>query len=59
MNKKFIFKDKNLNSSLTVQEAGLHNNANIFVVQMGGITGGGPLYNNEINIKFYKIFKNL
>ena len=37
--KKFIFNAKNLNPSLTVAEAGLTNNANIFVVATKGIKG--------------------
>ena len=37
--KKFIFNAKNLAPSLTVAEAGLTNNANIFVVATKGIKG--------------------
>jgi len=58
MTKKFIFNAKNLDFSLTVIEAGLTNNANIFVVQTDGIKGaGGSWYNKEINIKFIKSSK--
>ena len=37
--KKFIFNAKNLNTSLSVSEAGITNNANIFVVATKGIKG--------------------
>ena len=37
--KKFIFNAKNLTPSLTVAEAGITNNANIFVVATKGIKG--------------------
>ena len=37
--KKFIFNAKNLNTSLSVAEAGITNNANIFVVATKGIKG--------------------
>ena len=37
---KFIFNAKALNPSLTVAEAGLNNNSNIFVVETNGIRGG-------------------
>ena len=37
---KFIFNAKALNPSITVAEAGLHNNDNIFVVETEGIRGG-------------------
>ena len=37
--KKFIFNAKNLNLSLTVAEADITNNANIFVVTTKGIKG--------------------
>ena len=37
--KKFIFNAKNLNASLSVAEAGITNNANIFVVATKGIKG--------------------
>ena len=37
--KKFIFNAKNLNASLSVAEAGLTNNANIFVVTTQGVKG--------------------
>ena len=37
--KKFIFNAKNLAPSLTVAEAGITNNANIFVVATKGIKG--------------------
>ena len=37
--KKFIFNAKNLSPSLTVAEAGITNNANIFVVATKGIKG--------------------
>ena len=58
MTKKFIFNAKKLDFSLTVIEAGLTNNANIFVVQTDGIKGaGGSWYNKEINIKFIKSSK--
>ena len=39
--KKFIFNANALNQSVTVAEAGLNNNANIFVVSTDGIKGGG------------------
>ena len=57
--KKFIFNAKNLNPSLTCEEAGLTRNVNIFVVATKGIKGaGGVWYMKEINIKFIKISKN-
>ena len=37
--KKFIFNAKNLNADLSVAEAGITNNANIFVVATKGIKG--------------------
>ena len=37
--KKFIFNAKQLNMSLTVGEAGLTDNANIFVVTTRGVKG--------------------
>ena len=37
--KKFIFNAKNLNTTLSVAEAGITNNANIFVVATKGIKG--------------------
>ena len=37
--KKFIFNARNLNTSLSVAEAGITNNANIFVVATKGIKG--------------------
>ena len=37
--KKFIFNAKQLNESLSVSEAGLTNNANIFVVTTRGVKG--------------------
>ena len=37
--KKFIFNAKLLNQDLSVAEAGLHNNSNIFVVATKGIKG--------------------
>ena len=37
--KKFIFNAKNLSPSLTVAEAGIANNANIFVVTTKGVKG--------------------
>ena len=37
--KKFIFNAKNLNANLSVAEAGITNNANIFVVATKGIKG--------------------
>ena len=37
--KKFIFNAKNLSEELTVSEAGIANNANIFVVATKGIKG--------------------
>ena len=37
--KKFIFNAKNLNQSLTIEEAGITNNGNIFVVTTQGIKG--------------------
>ena len=37
--KKFIFNAKNLNASLTLSEAGITNNANIFVVTTKGVKG--------------------
>ena len=37
---KFIFNAKALNPSITVAEAGLSNNCNIFVVETAGIRGG-------------------
>ena len=37
--KKFIFNAKNLNQSLTVGEAGITNNGNIFVVTTHGVKG--------------------
>ena len=37
--KKFIFNAKNLSPTLTVSEAGITNNANIFVVATKGIKG--------------------
>ena len=37
--KKFIFNAKQLNESLSVAEAGLSNNANIFVVTTRGVKG--------------------
>ena len=41
--KRFIFNAKNLNQVLTVAEAKLTLNANIFVVSTKGITGGGGI----------------
>ena len=56
--KKFIFNAKALNFDLTVAEAGLSNDANIFVVTTKGIKGaGGDWYEKEINIKFIKSSK--
>lgn len=40
--KKFVFNAKNLNQSLTVAEAGLINDSNIFVVRNGVKGAGGP-----------------
>ena len=37
--KKFIFNAKNLSPSLSLAEAGINNNANIFVVETKGIKG--------------------
>ena len=37
--KKFIFNAKNLDQSLTVAQAGINNNSNIFVVTTQGIKG--------------------
>ena len=37
--KKFIFNAKNLNQSLTIEQAGITNNGNIFVVTTQGIKG--------------------
>ena len=37
--KKFIFNAKNLDQSLTVAQAGVNNNSNIFVVTTQGIKG--------------------
>ena len=37
--KKFIFNAKNLNQSLSLSEAGIANNANIFVVTTKGVKG--------------------
>ena len=59
LTRKFIFNAKPLNYNLTVAEAGLSNNANIFVVSTKGIKGaGGFMYDKEINIKFIKSSKN-
>jgi len=59
LTKKFIFNAKSLNYDLTIAEAGITHNANIFVVSTKGIKGaGGPWYNKEINIKFIKSSKN-
>ena len=58
MSKKFIFNSKVLNDSLTIREAGLHNQANIFVVRTKAIKGRGAWYEKEINIKFIKSSKN-
>ena len=57
-NRKFIYNAKNLNPNLTVGEAGITNNANIFVIKTKGKMGAGGWYNKEINIKFIKISKN-
>jgi len=57
-NRKFIYNAKNLNPNLTVGEAGLVDNAIIFVVRAKNIWGAGAWYNKEINIKFIKISKN-
>ena len=58
--KKFLFNAKKLNPYLTCSEAGLFNNAPIFVVNTEGIKGaGGVWYNKEINIKFIKISKHI
>ena len=56
---KFIFEAKPLNPSLTVAEAGITNNAYVFVVSDKGVKGAGypPWYEKEINIKFIKIDK--
>ena len=55
MHKEFIFNSKQLNPSLTVQEAGITNLSHIFVYSTQGIPGGGGAwYNKEINIKFIK-----
>ena len=37
--KKFIFNAKNLNQNLTVGQAGISNNGNIFVVTTQGVKG--------------------
>ena len=37
--KKFIFNDKNLNPSLSLAEAGIAHNSNIFVVTTKGVHG--------------------
>ena len=58
MSKKFIFNSKVLNVSLTIREAGLYNQANIFVVTKGIKGAGGAWYQKEINIKFIKSSKN-
>ena len=59
LTRKFIFNAKPLNYNLTLAEAGLSNNANIFVVSTKGIKGaGGFMYDKEINIKFIKSSKN-
>ena len=58
MSKKFIFNSKVLNDSLTIREAGLYNQANIFVVTKGIKGAGGAWYEKEINIKFIKSSKN-
>ena len=48
--KKFIFNAKALNPYLTVAEAGLANNFNIFVVSTKGIKGGGcPMMFTDIS----------
>lgn len=56
--KKFIFNAKNMILSLTVAEAGLKENASIFVVSTKGIKGAGYWYKKDINIKFISISKN-
>ena len=55
---KFIFNAKNLDPDLTVSEAGLTNNVNIFV-EYGFHKGGGYWYDKEINIKFIQTNKNI
>ena len=42
-NIKYIFNAKQLNESLTVSEAGLDDNANILVIETGGVKGYGGL----------------
>ena len=56
--KKFIFNAKYINPNLTAGEAGLVNNATIFVKATKQIKGAGAWYNKEINIKFIKISNN-
>ena len=48
--KKFIFNGKQLNGYLTVSEAGLSENANIFVVNTKGIKGAGyPMMFSDVS----------
>ena len=58
-NYRFIYNAKNLGSNpfITVAEAELSENANIFVVRRNAVKGGGPWYQKEINIKFIKAKK--
>lgn len=48
--KNFIFNGKNLNPMLTVGEAGINHNGNIFVVQTKGVKGGGcPMLFSDVS----------
>ena len=51
INKKFIYNDKALCADLTVAEAGLYNNSNIFVVKTDSLENSNEIYflNNELN----------
>lgn len=55
---KFIYNFQLLNPSLTLAEAGISNNSNIFVIINHNIKGGGNWYDKEINIKFIRVSKN-